>query len=51
RLQEVFTPIGTPIGAETPKEIALSIAAELVCVRRKGSHQARLLRASVGIDP
>ena len=51
RLQEVFTPIGTPIGAETPEEIALSIAAELVCVRRKGSHQARLLRAAVGIDP
>ena len=50
RLQEVFTPIGTPIGAETPEEIALSIAAELVCVRRKGSHQARLLRAAVGVD-
>ena len=51
RLQEVFTPIGTPIGAESPGEIALSIVAELVCVRRKGSHQARLLRAAVGIDP
>ena len=51
RLQEVFTPIGTPIGGESPGEIALSIAAELVCVRRKGPHQARLLRAAVGIDP
>ena len=51
RLQQVFTPIGTPIGAETPEEIALAIAAELVCVRRKGPHQARLLRAAVGIDP
>ena len=51
RLQEVFTPIGTPIGAESPDEIALSIAAELVCVRRKGPHQARLLRAAVGVDP
>jgi xanthine dehydrogenase accessory factor len=51
RLQEVFTPIGTPIGAETPEEIALSIVAELVCVRRKGSPQARALRAAVGIDP
>jgi len=51
RLQEVFTPIGTPIGGESPEEIALSIAAELVCVRRKGPHQARLLRAAVGIDP
>jgi xanthine dehydrogenase accessory factor len=51
RLQEVFTPIGTPIGAESPGEIALSIAAELVCVRRKGPHQARSLRAAVGVDP
>ena len=51
RLQEVFTPIGTPIGAESPEEIALSIIAELVCVRRKGSQQARALRTVVGIDP
>jgi len=51
RLQQVFTPIGTPIGAESPAEIALSIMAELVCVRRKGSQQARTLRTAVGIDP
>jgi len=51
RLQEIFTPIGTPIGAESPAEIALSIIAELVCVRRKGAQQARNLRAAVGIDP
>ena len=51
RLQEVFTPIGTPIGGESPAEIALSIAAELVCVRRKGPHQARSLRAAIGVDP
>ena len=50
RLQEVFTPIGIPIGAESPEEIALSIVSELVCVRRKGTHQARALRAVVGID-
>ena len=49
RLQEVFTPIGTPIGAESPEEIALSIISELVCVRRKGSQQARALRAAVGV--
>jgi xanthine dehydrogenase accessory factor len=51
RLREVFTPIGTPIGGESPAEIALSIAAELVCVRRKGPHQARLLRTAIGVDP
>jgi xanthine dehydrogenase accessory factor len=51
RLQTVFTPIGTPIGAESPEEIALSIVAELVCVRRKGHRQARALRTAVGLDP
>lgn len=51
RLQVIFTPIGTPIGAESPEEIALSITAELVCVRRKGDRQARALRTAVGIDP
>ena len=50
RLNEVFTPIGIPIGAESPEEIALSIVSELVCVRRKGYRQARNLRATVGID-
>lgn len=48
RLEQVFTPIGVPLGAESPEEIALSIAAELVCVRRKGAGQARALRASTG---
>ena len=48
RLQEVFTPIGLPIGAESPEEIALSIAAELVCIRRKGSEETKKLRNGVG---
>jgi xanthine dehydrogenase accessory factor len=50
RLKEVFTPIGLPIGAESPEEIALSIVSELVCVRRKGPAQARALRNAIGID-
>ena len=50
RLDEVFTPIGIPIGAESPVEIALSIVSELVCVRRKGWEQARALRSAIGID-
>jgi xanthine dehydrogenase accessory factor len=47
RLDEVFTPIGIPIGAESPEEIAVSIAAELICMRRKGPQQARALKDSV----
>ena len=46
RLEEVFTPIGIPIGSESPGEIALSIAAELVCVRRLGAPAAKALRAA-----
>lgn len=44
RLAEVFTPIGVPIGGGSPEEIALAIAAELVCVRRRGAAAARALR-------
>ena len=46
RLNEVFTPIGLPIGSESPQEIALAIMAELVCVRRKGARYAQILRAA-----
>ena len=35
-LARVFTPIGLDIGAETPEEIALSVLAEIVLVRRGG---------------
>ncbi len=47
-LAQVFTPIGVPLGAESPEEIALSIAAELVCVRRQGPAPAQALRAAAG---
>jgi xanthine dehydrogenase accessory factor len=36
-LERVHTPIGLDIGAETPEEIAVSIMAELVLMRRGGS--------------
>jgi xanthine dehydrogenase accessory factor len=49
RLSNVFTPIGLPIGADSPEEIAVSIVAELVCVRKKGPEPARTLRESVEI--
>jgi xanthine dehydrogenase accessory factor len=51
RLEAVCTPIGVPIGAESPEEIAVSIAAELVCVRRKGIAQAKALAAAVRKKP
>lgn len=49
RLDNLFTPIGLPIGAESPEEIAISILGEMVCVRKKGPEQARLLRRAVGV--
>ena len=36
-LEQVYTPIGFDIGAETPEEIAVSILAEVIMVRRRGS--------------
>ncbi|MDO8785650.1 MAG: XdhC family protein [Syntrophales bacterium] len=47
RLADVCAPIGIPIGAESPEEIALSITAELVCVRRKGTSQAKALSNAI----
>jgi xanthine dehydrogenase accessory factor len=37
RLAQVHAPIGLDLGAETPDEIALSIAAEMVMIRKKAS--------------
>lgn len=37
RLAQVHAPIGLDLGAQTPDEIALSIAAEMVMLRRKAS--------------
>lgn len=47
RLADVRAPIGLDIGAETPEEIALAIAAEIVAVRRGGSGSALALEERV----
>ena len=39
RLAQVHTPIGLDLGAETPDEIALSIAAEMVMLRKNATGQ------------
>jgi xanthine dehydrogenase accessory factor len=36
-LERIYTPIGFDLGGETPEEIAVSIIAELIAVRRGGS--------------
>ena len=35
-LDRIHQPIGLPIKAETPEEIAISILAEIIAVRRSG---------------
>ncbi len=48
----VHTPIGLDIGAETPEEIAVSIMAEIIQVRRGGSgRQMRESKARRGVAP
>ena len=47
QLATVHAPVGIEIGAETPAEIAVSIAAELVQVRRGGANQSKSREARV----
>jgi len=49
-LERVHTPIGLDIGAETPEEIAVSVLAEIIAVRRGGTGRklSELRRARIG---
>ncbi len=40
-LEGVHSPIGLDIGAETPEEIALSIVAELIAIKRQEGHKVK----------
>ncbi len=40
QLASIYTPIGLPIKAETPAEIAISIAAQLILIRAEAKKQA-----------
>ncbi len=40
KLKTLYAPIGLDIGALTPEEIAVSIVAELIMVRRGGTGQS-----------
>jgi xanthine dehydrogenase accessory factor len=42
--ERIFKPVGLPIGAETPEEIALSVMAEIVALKRRANLDS--LRAS-----
>jgi xanthine dehydrogenase accessory factor len=41
KLEQVHAPIGLDIGAETPEEIAVSIVAELIRIKRRQRHGAK----------
>ncbi len=49
-LERLRGPIGIPIGAQTPEEIAVSIAAEMIAVRNLGE-PARAEKASATVTP
>jgi xanthine dehydrogenase accessory factor len=46
-LERVFAPMGFDIGAVTPEEIAISVVAEMIAVRRAPESNWRVLSKSI----
>jgi len=51
RFARVHSPIGLNIGAESPAEIAVSVMAEIIAVRRNAGDDTRPLMAVSGLHP
>jgi len=51
QLDRVYAPIGLPIKALTPEEIAVSIAAELISTRRADHHVGSAVRTTPPLTP
>ncbi len=49
-LERIFAPMGLDIGAITPEEIAIAVAAEMIAVRRNAGSRWRSLALSVFAD-
>lgn len=45
----MHAPVGLPIGADTPEEIAVSVVAEMIAVRREGSRRRGGIAADGGL--
>ena len=51
KFERIFVPAGIDIGSETPEEIAVSIAAELIAVRKNAGVLALKNSSNVGTQP
>ena len=48
QIERIHAPVGLSIGADTPEEIAISVVAELIAVRRAGSRRRGGVAALTG---
>jgi xanthine dehydrogenase accessory factor len=49
-LQKIYAPIGLPISSQTPEEIAISIAAEIIQVKNKKSTTPGIIKNNEALD-